>query len=78
MTILDVNGKVITERPDYSKGRLVQGGSSDVLIYKTWDECPDTDEEGNEINYNAVSESEQRLRDIEDAMAELAELLAEV
>ncbi len=52
MIIIDKNGAVLTERPDFSAGRLEQGDDADTLVYKTWADFPPVDGEGNPIDMN--------------------------
>ena len=41
MKIYDTSGKELTERPDYTKGRLLQDKDNpERYIYTTWDEVP--------------------------------------
>lgn len=56
MKIIDKNGKVLTEKPDLTLGRLEQGSSSDTLVYKTWADFPPVDEEGRPIDIDQPTE----------------------
>ena len=41
MKIYDTSGKELTERPDYTKGRLLQDKDDpERYIYTTWQEIP--------------------------------------
>ena len=47
MKIYDTSGNELTERPDYTLGRLVQDPTdSDKYIYTTWEELPAGDGNG--------------------------------
>ena len=73
MKIVDFKGKEISaDKLDYSKGRLTQGDEPDTLVYSTWEENPDKDEQGNVISHEPVLTAEQRMDEIEAALMELA------
>ncbi len=75
MKIVDFNGKGISaDKLDYSKGRLTQGDDSDTLVYSTWEENPDKDEQGNVISHEPVLTTEERMTEIEAALMELASM----
>ena len=80
--IIDSSGNEITGRPDYTLGRLVQGDEPGILVYKTWEEEPDLDDDGNVIDHTwGVSDSEKMDNMQEDidmtqlALAEVYEML---
>ena len=75
MKIVDFNGKEISaDKLDYSKGRLTQGYDSDTLVYSTWEENPDKDEQGNVISHEPVLTTEERMTEVEAALMELASM----
>ena len=47
--IKDTSGNILKSKPDYTKGRLLQGDDINTLIYTTWEEQPLVDENGEEI-----------------------------
>ena len=50
MKIYDTSGKELTERPDYSKGRLLQDPNDpEKYVYTTWDEIPAGQGNGEEM-----------------------------
>ena len=74
MKIVDFSGKEIAaEGLDYTKGRLTQG-DDDTLIYSTWEENPDKDEQGNVIDHTPVLTVSERMDEIETALMELAKM----
>ena len=49
MKIYDTKGNELTERPDYSKGRLLQDPNNpEIYVYTTWDEVPTGEGNGEE------------------------------
>ena len=75
MKIVDFSGKEIAaEGLDYTKGRLTQGDDADTLVYSTWEENPDKDEQGNVIDHTPVLTVRERMDEIEAALMELADM----
>lgn len=75
MKIVDFKGKEISaDKLDYSKGRLTQGNDADTLVYSTWEENPDKDEQGNVIDHTPVLTVSERMNEIEAALMELAKM----
>lgn len=75
MKIVDFSGKEIAaEGLDYTKGRLTQGDDADTLVYSTWEENPDKDEQGNVIDHTPVLTVRERMDEIEAALMELANM----
>lgn len=75
MKIVDFSGKEISaDALDYSKGRLTQGDDADTLVYSTWEENPDKDEQGNVISHEPVLTVSERMNEIEAALMELANM----
>ena len=75
MKIVDFSGKEIAaEGLDYTKGRLTQGDDADTLVYSTWEENPDKDEQGNVIDHAPVLTVSERMDEIETALMELAKM----
>lgn len=74
MKIVDFSGKEIAaEGLDYTKGRLTQG-DDDTLIYSTWEENPDKDDNGNIIDHTPKITVSKRMDEIEAALMELANM----
>ena len=79
-TVPVVNGKVTFETEiaaeglDFTKGRLTQGDDADTLVYSTWEENPDKDEQGNVSAHTPVLTTEERMTEIEAALMELAKM----
>ena len=72
---MDFSGKEIAaEGLDYTKGRLTQGDDADTLVYSTWKENPDKDEQGNVIDHTPVLTVRERMDEIETALMELANM----
>ena len=75
MKIVDFSGKEIAaEGLDYTKGRLTQGDDADTLVYSTWEENPDKDENGNIIDHTPKITVSKRMDEIEAALMELANM----
>ena len=75
MKIVDFKGKEISaDKLDYSKGRLTQGDEPDTLVYSTWEENPDKDEQGNVIDRTPVLTVSERMDEIEAALMELVKM----
>lgn len=69
MKITDSTGKALTERPDYTKGRLRQSeADNDTMIFYTWDELPAQEEENGPSNTPSI---EDRLSATESALINL-------
>ena len=74
MKIVDFSGKEIAaEGLDYTKGRLTQGDGG-TLVYSTWEENPDKDENGNIIDHTPKITVSKRMDEIEAALMELANM----
>lgn len=75
MKIYNTSGVELTERPDYSKGRLLQSKDDpEKYIFSPWDEVPLRDEE----NPSAVPENPsdgERLSSLEESQEEQNEVL---
>ena len=74
MTIKDYAGNKLTKPEEWQKptGRLIQSKDEvDTLIFATWDEVPDTDEEGNVIDHSEKPSTEERLSATESALIDL-------
>ena len=75
MKIVDFSGKAIAaEGLDYTKGRLPQGDDPDSLVYSTWKENPDKDDNGNIIDHTPKITVSKRMDEIEAALMELAKM----
>ena len=75
MKIVDFSGKAIAaEGLDYTKGRLTQGDDPDTLVYSTWEENPDKDDNGNIIDHTPKITVSERMDEIEAALMELANM----
>ena len=75
MKIVDSKGNEVKKNNlDFTKGRLTQGDDADTLVYSTWEENPDKDEQGNVISHEPVLTAEQRMNEIEAALMELAKM----
>ena len=75
MKIVDFKGNEISaDALDYSKGRLTPGDEPDTLVYSTWEENPDKDEQGNVISHEPVLTVSERMNEIEAALMELAKM----
>lgn len=73
MKIVDFKGNEVKKNNlDFTKGRLTQGDDADTLVYSTWEENPDKDEQGNVISHEPVLTTEERMTEIEAALIELA------
>jgi hypothetical protein len=70
MKIIDSKGNVIT-KPDYTKGRLLEGSDSETLVYWTWEEKPDLDENGDVIDHTPRPSYEDRMAAAEAAIVDL-------
>ena len=69
MKVVDTMGNLLTERPDYTKGRLLQDKDNpDVMVFSPWDEVPLREEEnleyGNPLQMELTS-IEARLRELD-------------
>lgn len=75
MKIVDSKGNEVKKNNlDFTKGRLTQGNDADTLVYSTWEENPDKDEQGNVISHEPVLTTEERMTEIEAALMELAKM----
>lgn len=73
MKIVDSKGNEVKKNNlDFTKGRLTQGDDAGTLVYSTWEENPDKDEQGNVISHEPVLTTEERMTEIEAALIELA------
>ena len=70
MKIINTKGNELINRPDYSKGRLIEK-DIDTLIYTTWEELPDKDEKGNIISHDEKPTELDRISAIEDTISVL-------
>ena len=70
MRIIDSKGIEIS-KPDYSLGRLLQGSDSDTLVYWTWEEKPDVDDNGAVIDHTPKPSAEERMAAMEAAIVDL-------
>ena len=75
MKIVDSKGNEVKKNNlDFTKGRLTQGDDADTLVYSTWEENPDKDEQGNVIDHTPVLTVSERMDEIETALMELAKM----
>ena len=75
MKIVDSKGNEVKKNNlDFTKGRLTQGDDADTLVYSTWEENPDKDEQGNVISLEPVLTVSERMNEIEAALMELAKM----
>ncbi len=74
MKIVDINGNEITRDDcDFDKGRLLQSEDDpEVYVYSPWDTVPCKDEESE----HESDEVQTRLQQLDDAVAELGEVIA--
>lgn len=72
-TIYDKSGTIISD-PDYTKGRITSVDSENkTMVYETWEETPDKDDDGNVIIHGPKPTIEEQLSTIQEAIAELYE-----
>lgn len=68
MKIVDTSGRILTERPDYTKGRLLQDPDNPgTMVFSPWDEIPLREEENAEYGDPLKME----LESIDTRLAEL-------
>ena len=76
-TIVDTSGNIIND-PDYTKGRLIPKNDENLtLVYTTWEEDPDKDEDGNVIIHGPKPTVEEQIANLQDAITELYENLGQ-
>ena len=63
--IKNTRGNILESKPDYSRGRLLQGDDINTLIYTTWEEQPPVDETGEEIQLEDAK-TQQRVKALEE------------